>query len=358
MEESFFKVDKVKNHPGRTESPEHSRAFVTAAGALVVGCLAVFVGACSKPTVPTITDYGPGRKVDSTRREASAIIGNGLMDASPLVRVNAIEVVVTTNHTELMRSVQRMLEDESMPVRFAAAVAIGDLRYSIARTSIGRALRDPEANVVLAASYAMGRLGDTEYFEIIRKLLGSEDQTVRANAAFLLGRTEDPKMIAVLKQVQQDKDSSEKVRFQVLESRARLGDEQVLARLWAIVYSGYADDKIMGVRALGALGTRKARDILVTKLDDEILEVRLAVAEQLGKLGDKTGEPEVLDVFAKDLRDGLDDEALQRVNVLTALAIGQICTPELTKHLPKLMRNRSKSVRLAAAKAVLLCSTR
>ncbi|MHC4117590.1 MAG: HEAT repeat domain-containing protein [Planctomycetota bacterium] len=348
----------MRNHPGRAEWPEYRGAPVTAAGALLVGCLLMFVCGCNRPAVPTITDYGPGRKVDSTRREASAIIANGLMDSSPLVRVNAIEVVVTTRQMELMRSVQRMLEDESMPVRFAAAVAIGDLRYSIARTSISRALRDPEANVVLAASYAMGRLGDTEYFEVIRKLLNSDDQTVRANAAFLLGRTEDAEMIAVLKQVQQDKDSSEKVRFQTLESRARLGDEQVLARLWAIVYSGYADDKIIGVRALGALGTRKARDILVTKLDDNILEVRLAAAEQLGKLGDKTGEPEVLDVFEKDLRDGLDEEALQRVNVLTALAIGQICTPDLTKHLPKLMRNQSKSVRLAAAKAVLLCSMR
>jgi HEAT repeat protein len=300
--------------------------------------------------------------MDSTQAEAFAIIANGLQDGSPLVRVNAIEVVVTTHQIELMRSVQRMLEDESMPVRFAAAVAIGDLRYSIARTSLGRALSralaDPDANVVIAACYALGRLGDTEYYEVVRKELSSPDQTVRANAAFLLGRTEDPGMIAALKQAQQVKDSSTKVRFQILESRARLGDEQVLEKLWAVVYSGYADDKIMGVRALGALGTRTAREILVTKLDDEILEVRLAAAEQLGKLRDETGKPEVLDVFEKDLTEGLDEQALERVNVLTALAIGQICMPDLTKHLPKLMKKPSKPVRLAAAKAVLLCRMR
>ncbi len=351
----------MKNHRGRTESREHKRVPAATANTLLIVCLVVLGGGCNRPARPTIIDYGAG-KMDSTQREAYGIIRNGLVDSNPVVRVNTIEVVVTANQIELMRSVQRMLEDESMPVRFAAAVAIGDLKYSIARTSLGRALSraltDSDANVVIAACYAMGRLGDTEYYEVIRKELDSDDQTVRANAAFLLGRTEDPRMIAVLKQAQQDKNSSVKVRFQLLESRARLGDENVLSKLWAIVLSGYADDRIMGVRALGALGTRTARDILITKLDDDILEVRLAAAEQLGKLGDKTGEPEVLDVFEKDMTAGLDEQALRRTNVLTALAIGQICTPDLAKHLPKLMKKPSKSVRLAAAKAVFLCRMR
>jgi HEAT repeat protein len=112
----------------------------------------------------------------------------------------------------------------------------------------------------------------------------------------------------------------------------------------------------MGVRAMGTLGGGKARDILITKLDDDILEVRLAAAEQLGRLRDKTGEPEVLDVFEKNLTAGLEDQALERANVLTAMAIGRICTPTLTKYLPGLMKNKSKSVRIAAAKAVFLCA--
>ena len=67
---------------------------------------------------------------------------------------------------------------------------------------------------------------------------------------------------------------------------------------------------------------------------------------------------EVRDVFEKGLTAGLDEQARARTNVLTALAIGQICTAPLTKHLPKLMKNQSKSVRLAAAKAVFLCGRR
>ena len=267
-------------------------------------------------------------------------------------------LVATAHQIKLMRTVQRLLEDESMPVRFAAAVAIGDLEYSIARTSVQRALRDRDVNVVIAASYAMGRLGYAEYSEVVRKALLSDDQTVRANAAFLLGRVGDASALELLKRTQQSADSSDKVRFQALEARAQLGDEQVLRKLWAIVYSGYSDDRIMGVRAMGALGTQTARDVLVTKLDDDILEVRLAVAGQLGKLGDKTGEAEVLNAFDKKLTAGLDEQARARTNVLAALAIGQICTAPLTQHLPKLMKNESKSVRLAAATAVFLCQTR
>jgi len=122
-----------------------------------------------------------------------------------------------------------------------------------------------------------------------------------------------------------------------------------------MLISGYADVRVVGVGAIGALGTPMAKDILVTMLDDDILEVRLAAAEQLGKLGDTTGEPEVLDVFTKNLIAKLDKKGAERVNVLTALAIGQIGTKPLKKFLPKLLKDKSKFVRIAAAKAVFQC---
>jgi HEAT repeat protein len=103
---------------------------------------------------------------------------------------------------------------------------------------------------------------------------------------------------------------------------------------------------------MGTLGTRQAREILVTKLDDPVLEVRVVAAEQLGMLGDTTGEAEVLEVFQKNLTAGMDRIASERVGVLVALAIGHIGTPALTKYLPQFLRNESKFVRIAAAKAV------
>jgi HEAT repeat protein len=105
---------------------------------------------------------------------------------------------------------------------------------------------------------------------------------------------------------------------------------------------------------MGIFGTRQARDALITMLDDDVLEVRLAAAAQLGRLGDISGESVVLSVFDKGYSVSLDTETNQRIYVLTALAIGQIRTPKLTKFLPQLLINESKFVRIAAAKAVFL----
>ena len=51
----------------------------------------------------------------------------------------------------------------------------------------------------------------------------------------------------------------------------------------------------------------------------------------------------------------MDIESAERVKVLTALAIGRIGTPVLVRFLPGLLQDKSKFVRLAAAKAVLQC---
>lgn len=346
----------MEKHPDEPYLQRRRRAFEFVCETVLLACVAVAIFGCNAPSVPAITDYGADRS-DPVQVEAYKILEGGLADPEAVVRTHAIEAVVATRRMQLMPTVQKLLQDQTMPVRFAAAVAIGDLEYYIAKNSVSRALRDPDHNVVIAASYAMGRLGDPEYYEVLRKALFSSDLTVRANAAFLLGRTGDTRSIELLKQVQLDKGSDDKVRYQALEARAELKDTTVLKKLWAMVY-GYAEDRMIGVRAMGALGGSQARDILVTKLDDELLEVRLAAAEQLGRLGDSSGEPEVLDVFEKNLTAGLEEAALDRTNLLTAMAIGRLCTPALTEHLTGLMKNKSKSIRIAAARAVFLCAGR
>ena len=148
--------------------------------------------------------------------------------------------------------------------------------------------------------------------------------------------------------------------MQAVESIAMLGDDRIFtARLWPMVISTYADDRIMGIRGMGTLGTAKAREVLITKLDDDdVLAVRLAAAEQLGVLGDTTGEHEVLDVFQKNLTAGLNVQEATHINWLVARAIGQIGTPRLAKFLPLFLRNESKIVRIAAAKAVFQLTMR
>jgi HEAT repeat protein len=184
----------------------------------------------------------------------------------------------------------------------------------------------------------------------------SKDQDIRANAALILGKLGDPRQLELLNWAMSDKDSGDKVRFQVAEAMAMLADERVYPKLWTMLISAYADDRVIGIRAMGALGTQQARNALITMLDDKVLEVRLAAAEQLGALGSTQGEAEVLDVFEKGLTAQMDADGIERTYMFTALAIGQIRTIGLTEFLPKLLKNQSARVRIAAAKAVLQCA--
>ncbi len=291
-------------------------------------------------------------KMTVTQSEAIQIIGQSLADTDPLVRVNAIEVVATTRQLNFMPRVQQLLQDIAVPVRFASTLAVGDMEYSPAKNLINRSLKDPDSNVIIAAAYTMARLGYPGYIEVLRKAITETNQTVRANAAMLLGKSDDRGSLRLLYWALQDENSDDRVVYQAAEAIAMLGDESIYPKLWAMLLSAYADVRVIGIRAMGTLRTKKAEGALITMLDDDVLEVRLAAAEQLGRLNNTIGEPVVLDVFRKNLTSQMDQPSQERVFVLTALAIGQIGTPALTEYLPKLMKNESKFVRLAAAKAV------
>lgn len=285
--------------------------------------------------------------------QARQIVADSLADPSPQIRANAIEVVATTREIRLMPRVQKLLADEVVPVRFAAAVAVGDLEYALARNEVANLLDDPNPNIKIAASYAVFRLGAPEYYKVLSNSLAHDDQTVRANAALLLGKSGKQEGVPYLYWTLQRADSADKVVLQAAESIAMLKDPRIYPKLWTRLISAYADDRMIGIQAMGALGTEEAKNALVTMLDDKVPEVRLAAAEQLGRLGDRIGEPEVLTAIEKDIAGGMDAQGQERIKMLTALAIGEIGAPSLTRHLPSLLRDPSKVVRLAAAKAVL-----
>lgn len=311
---------------------------------------------CEQPArTPTPPAQGPAE--GSLEYRARRTILEGLTDPDPRIRANAIEVVATTGEIRLlMPKIQTLLRDEAVPVRFLAILVVGDLEYTLAKNDILRLLNAPEPNTQIAAAYAMMKLGRPEYFKVFRDAIASEDQTVRANAALLLGKSRRQEALRFLYWALRDKSSADKVVLQAAESIAMLGDERIYPKLWTQLISAYADDRVLGIRGMGALGTEEAKNALITMLDDAVLEVRLAAAEQLGKLGEPIGEPQVLDVFEKDLLAEMDAQGQERVKALTAHAIGEIGSEPLKKYLPRLLPDPSKTVRLAAAKAVLRCS--
>jgi HEAT repeat protein len=88
-------------------------------------------------------------------------------------------------------------------------------------------------------------------------------------------------------------------------------------------------------------------------LEDEVPEVRLSAAEQLGSLGDSSGAMVVLEYLINT--DQKDEKGVVDMrNAIAALAIGQIGDAKLIEYLPKLLKSDSPAVRLAASKSVFI----
>ena len=335
----------MKNIHKKNQSLLHIFCFLVLVTLIFSGCQAP---APIKPMAENVV-------IKNLVPQANEIVQAGLSDEDPIVRVNAIEVAASGRQPMMLSKVRKLLKDKIVPVRFAALLAIGDSEFLLAQNDAEQLLNDPDENVRIAAVYALKKLVPSTDIEPIRKAIASPDQEVRANAAYLLGKCGTQNELKLLYWVLRHNDSTDKVRFQAVESIARLGDERIYPKIWTMLLSAYADDRVMGIKAMGALATPRAREAIITKLDDSVVEVRLAAAEQLGILGDTTGEPEVLAVFQKNLISGSSSD-VERIKVLTSLAIGRICLPSVTRYLPELLKDSSKSVRLAAAKAVLQCS--
>jgi HEAT repeat protein len=206
-------------------------------------------------------------------------------------------------------------------------------------------------NVRIAAAYSLAKLNRPQFVEMIRAAAKSNDQTVRANAALLLGKLGNPDNIELLYEVLQANDSIDKVRLNAVQSIALLGDERMYrSKLWALLISKFADDRVMGIQGMGALNTAESRNAIITMLQDDILEVRLAAAEQLAQLGDKSGEEEVYEYFKT--RPDLNKAGMG--NEMAVRAIGSLKSTRLNSELTKALDSQSPYIQLLAARSVLI----
>ena len=302
---------------------------------------------------------GKQEKRDPLLEKAEGIILAGLEHNEPYVKMHAIEVIVQTNLTGYMPKVSAMLKDKSVPVRAAAAIAIGDANYSGAVYKLENVLtdRNEDDNVKIAACYSLTKLEQGVYSSVLIRATRSSDQTVKANAIMLLGKLGDPKFIKLINFTVNDKTSSDKVRIQGVDSLAMLREDGIYSRIWTLLISKRADDRLMGVVAMGSLGSKEAKDAIYSMIHDDVLEVRLKAAEELGKLNEASGQSVVEDYF-KEIAGGLGKAGRHRADLHAAMAIGQIRSESLRKYLPELMESESPSVKIAAAQSYILCITK
>jgi HEAT repeat protein len=285
--------------------------------------------------------------------EAEKIVSDELKNPNISVRDNVIEVIASGQKTEMMPKVAAFLDDSAVPVRFTAAMAIGDMQYGQSASKLKKLLNDPDLNVAAAACYALYKIGGEEkYLKSLEDYALAADQTVKENVAMLLGKLKNPQCLPILYKLKDNPNSSDSVTYNATEAIARIGDEKIYNRIWTLLISVYVDDRCMGIHAMRALGSEKGKNAILTMLDDDDLQVRLVAAGQLGELGDKSGLSTVFEYLNSP--QSVEKAVSERQNVLAALAIGQIGTEALTAHLPKFLKNESPFVRLAASKSVFI----
>jgi len=291
-------------------------------------------------------------KVQSLKTPAITIIKNSFTDANPYMRNHAIEVALSTGQKQMISEIIQKLDDDSAAVRFTAAVAIGDMDCKTCQDLLAKTLRDKDENVGIAAAYSLTKLGDKSHYQRIRDAAVSANGTLRANALLLLGKLGNPDDVHLLYSALKDLDAQDKVHLQAVDSLAMMKDVKIYkSKLWPLLISKYADDRVMGIRGMGALATKESIDAIEKTLNnDDILEVRLIAAEELGRLGNTKGLEEVVRYF--QTHPNLNESTMATGTAIAA--IGKIKSEILTGYLAKSLESQSPYIRLVAAQSILL----
>ena len=319
---------------------------------LSIVLIALFVAGCAEQkTTGSTASTGKMVSTKSLKPRAKIILEKGLESENASLRSLAIKITAETEQKDMLPHITRLTTDPVVRVRFAATIALGDMRCLSCEKIVRKGLNDPDVNVRIAAAYSLAKLNQPQFVELIRAAAKNSDQTIRANAAMLLGELGDPDNIPLLYTMMNDSDSGFTARINAVHAIALLGDERMYrSKLWALLISKYADDRVMGIQGMGALNSAESRNAIITMLQDEIVEVRLAAAEQLAQVGNKSGEEEVYAYFQTQP----DLNKAEMDNEMAVRAIGPLNSNRLNSQLTKALDSQSPFIQLLAARSVLL----
>jgi len=298
---------------------------------------------------------------------------------NPVVRVEAVEALKGSAGAEGLPWIRSALLDDHPAVRFAACVAVGEVRDAGAEAGVAKGLKDADAAVRVAALFARHRLGHTQRTgDLAGYLLNDPDATVRRNAALVLGLLGERGAVKILAKGMKDADGG--VRDHALEAMARLGNPEARQELTFMTGAGVGSDEVFAINALTATGDPAYAETFHYKLATAThLETRLAAARGLGLLHSdgRTSRPGVrrrdrggsvredpgFEVAMRALRQGpprrddpqdpVEGQAL-RTQQLAAAALGAIGRADALPALTEVMeKSDDPRVQVSAARAIL-----
>ncbi len=248
------------------------------------------------------------------RKAASDLIDRLQNDPDPEVRTACAYALGNIQAKFALGPLQEVMENEKeeMPVRLAAAVALGQMGYEQGIQFLIEQLKSSDEKIRSAAVEALRAIGK-QAADALRKAAGSKDPLQRWGAVAALGETGDPKAVPILLRALRDEDenvraiaaaSLGKLRYrraapQLVRALADKSERVQAHAEWALENIGKAAvpallkgaqrpaTRLRAFRVLGRLKDERAVPVLIDGLKDRNKEVRIIAAWALGEIGDR-----------------------------------------------------------------------
>ncbi|MDB5319101.1 MAG: hypothetical protein JWN40_732 [Phycisphaerales bacterium] len=321
------------------------------AGAMFVGCAGNNGGKgqmvdrqVPAPKEPALPPPVKNERIDPALQTAArAEINAALASGNVLIHMHAIEAAQNVIGAKEPAIYLSALNDAAAQVRFAGAMAIGQLQIAQAKPQLLQMVNDPNPLVRIAVRFALHRLGDTTFSKDFELTARDIEWQSRAETARVLGLLGEPTAVRILKPMLRDREDS--VRLQAAESLWRMGNQEGLRTLVSASASGYPDDQMIAI--LGLCWPKDARVLghLRAALTADYPEVCVVAARAMGECGSDAGYP-----IATEAAKSRDPRQRYRA----AIALGAIGRSDAQGYLADLLKDKdSPDVRLGAAQAIL-----
>jgi HEAT repeat protein len=276
------------------------------------------------------------------RQQAKQEILNASVSTDPKLRAHAIEGIKDGVGIEAADTIIKGMTDNDRTVRFASAVAAGELRLTQAEAQLLVLSDDVDPSVRVGAKFALHRIGDKRQSHDLELTAKDPNPRTRGDTAMVLGLLGEPSATRILLPMLFDPNSA--IRLQAAESLWRLGDEHGLEALVSMTLSKYPDDRLIALLALAGPRDQRVLGHIDGQLTNEYDEVCLVAARAAGMLGSDQG----LGVALKGMK-----STDPRQRLLACLAMGAIGRSDSQQQLSLLLHDADPDVRIAAATALL-----
>jgi len=215
-----------------------------------------------------------------------------LESTSPVVRRNAVARLSRVRNKDVILKLKELLQnDPDFGVRAQAAEALGNLRDRSATSALIKALGDENRNVRATAIVALGYLRDKASVKPLTDYYKTEkDVGLKISVLNVLGVIGDISAADVLIEALSEKNP--RIKTIAASSLGRLRVRKASEKLVECLKDADRNVRLYSARALGEIGNKDKKVIkaLVKYLESEKdLEVKVAIADALGKLGSEEG---------------------------------------------------------------------